>query len=139
MIKFYIYVYPFFFRFFSHINYYRILSRVPWAIQQVFVDYLFYIQQCVSVPNPNLSLLQCFPLCLSKFFYSVFDIDLLNNETVAQWCAAVSFCFLDVSMGSLVDLIPGMAPASHQRGLPLSAGCRFASSVFILALRLEEQ
>ena len=32
MIQFYIYIYPFFFRFFSHIGYYRILSRVPCAI-----------------------------------------------------------------------------------------------------------
>ena len=45
----YIYIYPFFFRYFSHIGYYRILSRVPCAIQQVLVDYLFYIQQCVYV------------------------------------------------------------------------------------------
>ena len=29
----YIYMYLFFFRFFSHIGYYRILSRVPCAIQ----------------------------------------------------------------------------------------------------------
>ena len=28
-----IHIYPFFFRFFSHIGYYRILSRVPCAIQ----------------------------------------------------------------------------------------------------------
>lgn len=55
-----------------------------------------------------------FPPLSVQVFYSVFDIDFLNNETVAQWCAAVSFCFLDVSMGSLVDLIPGMAPADHQ-------------------------
>ena len=29
----YIYIYPFSFRFFSHIGYYRIWSRVPCAIQ----------------------------------------------------------------------------------------------------------
>ena len=38
-----IYVYPFFFRFFSHIGYYRVLTRVPCAIQWTLVDYLFYI------------------------------------------------------------------------------------------------
>ena len=31
----------------------RVLSRVPSAIQQVLISYLFYIQQCVCV-NPNL-------------------------------------------------------------------------------------
>ena len=45
----YVYIYPLFFRFFSHVVYYRILSRVPCAIQQVLVDYLFYIQQFVYV------------------------------------------------------------------------------------------
>ena len=38
----YIHIYPFFFRFFSHIGHYRILRRVPCAIQQVLVGYLFY-------------------------------------------------------------------------------------------------
>ena len=53
VIQLYIYIYLFFFRFFSHICYYKVLSRFPCAVQQVFVDYLFYMQQCVYV-NPNL-------------------------------------------------------------------------------------
>ena len=32
-----------FFIFFSHIGHYRVLSRVPCAIQQVPISYLFYI------------------------------------------------------------------------------------------------
>ena len=36
-------VYIYIFRFFSLIDYYRILSRVPCAIQYVLVGYLFYI------------------------------------------------------------------------------------------------
>ena len=43
----------YFFRFFFHIGHYRVLSRVPCAIQQVVISYLFYIQQCVYV-NPSL-------------------------------------------------------------------------------------
>ena len=43
----------FFFRFFSIIGYYKILSIVSCAIQQVLYVYLFYIQQCVYV-NPKL-------------------------------------------------------------------------------------
>ena len=42
VIQLYIHIYLFFFRFFSHIGYYRVLNRVPCAIQQVLVDYLFY-------------------------------------------------------------------------------------------------
>ena len=33
MVQLYIHIYPLFFRFFSHIGYYRMLSRVPCAIQ----------------------------------------------------------------------------------------------------------
>ena len=53
VIRLYIYIYLFFFKFFSHLGYYRILSRVPCTIQQVPVGYLFYIQQCVHV-DPRL-------------------------------------------------------------------------------------
>ena len=41
-----LYIYPFFFRFFSHINYYRILNIVPWAIQWVL---MYYIYVCVYI------------------------------------------------------------------------------------------
>ena len=47
-----LYIYPFLFRFFSHIDYYSVLSSFPYAIQQVLITYLFYIWQCVYV-NPN--------------------------------------------------------------------------------------
>ena len=47
LIQLYIYIYSFFFRFFPHIGYGRILSRVPCAVYQVLVSYLFYI--CVYI------------------------------------------------------------------------------------------
>ena len=34
----------FFFKFFPHLDYYRICNRVPCAIQLILVDYLFYIE-----------------------------------------------------------------------------------------------
>ena len=38
-----LYIYPSFFRFFSHIGYYRILSRVPWAIpRSLLITYFMY-------------------------------------------------------------------------------------------------
>ena len=37
-------------------SHYRVLSRVPCAIQQVLISYLFYIQQCVYV-SPNICFL----------------------------------------------------------------------------------
>ena len=48
-----LYIYLFFFRFFPHINYCRILSRVLYVIQYVLVDYLFHLYYCVYV-NPKL-------------------------------------------------------------------------------------
>ena len=44
----------FFFRFFSHIGYHRILSRVPYAIWQILVGYLSYTQQCCVCVNPKI-------------------------------------------------------------------------------------
>ena len=53
VIQLYIYIYSFFLSFFSHIGYYRILSRVPCAKHQVLLGSLFYIWQCVYI-NPKL-------------------------------------------------------------------------------------
>ena len=49
----YVYIYPLFFRFPSHLGHHRALSRVPGAIHLVLISYLFYTQQCINV-NPNL-------------------------------------------------------------------------------------
>ena len=38
-----------FFRLFSHIGHYRILNRVSHAIQQIFISYLFYVQQGIHI------------------------------------------------------------------------------------------
>ena len=46
----YIYIYPLFFRFFSHIGHYRVLGRVPCAIQQVLIIYFIYSSVCMSIP-----------------------------------------------------------------------------------------
>ena len=47
VIQFYTYMYIFFFRFFSIIGYYRILSIVPCAIQWVLVVYFIYSSMCM--------------------------------------------------------------------------------------------
>ena len=44
----YIYRYPLFFRFFSHLGHYRVLSRVPCAIQWVLTYTLLYIKQITN-------------------------------------------------------------------------------------------
>ena len=52
MFEIYIYTHPLFFRFFSHIDYHRILDRVPCAIQQVPIGQSFHIPQFVCT-NPT--------------------------------------------------------------------------------------
>ena len=42
-------LYPLFFRFPSHLGHHRSLSRVPCAIHQALISYLFYTQQCIYV------------------------------------------------------------------------------------------
>ena len=74
----YIYIYPLFFRFFSYTGHYRVLSRVPCAIQQVLISYLFYIQQYVYV-NPNLSI------------YPFPSLSPSNHKFVLYICNSVSF------------------------------------------------
>ena len=43
VIQLYIYMNLFFFKFFSQLCYYRILSIIPYAVQEVLVDYLFWV------------------------------------------------------------------------------------------------
>ena len=45
----YIYIYPFFFRFLSHLGHHRTLNTVSCAIQQIFISYLFYIYLYIYV------------------------------------------------------------------------------------------
>ena len=45
----YIYIYPFFFRFLSHLGHHRIMNTVSCAIQQIFISYLFYIYLYIYV------------------------------------------------------------------------------------------
>ena len=61
------YIYSLFFRFFSHIDYHRILSRVPCAIPQVLFVYLSYIQQCVCVCSSQDSFCFVFFCLLYRF------------------------------------------------------------------------
>ena len=51
VIPFYIYMYLLFFKFFSHLGYYRQLSRVPCAIQDRSFIYFKYSSVYTSTPN----------------------------------------------------------------------------------------
>ena len=56
----YTYIHSFFFRFFSHIGHYRVLNRIPSAIQHVLISCLFYIYWCIYI-SPNLPVYPCLP------------------------------------------------------------------------------
>ena len=71
MNQLYKYTYPHIFRFFSHIGYYRVLSRVPYAIQQVFISHFFYIWYSVYV-NLNLPIyISPLPAGIHKFVFYI--------------------------------------------------------------------
>ena len=53
-----LYMYLLFFRFFSHIGSYRVLNKIPCAIQLVLVDYFIYSSVHMLILNPNLYTLQ---------------------------------------------------------------------------------
>ena len=108
----YVYIYPLFFRFFSHIGHYRVLSRVPCALPQVHICYIFYIQQCVYV-NPNLPSYpsSLYPLVIISFFGFFFNIfigvKLLYNVvlvSVVQHCESaicIHISLYPLPLGSL--------------------------------------
>ena len=74
----YIYIGTLFFRFYSHIDHYRVLSRVPCALHQVLISYLLYIQQCIYV-NPNLP--------ITFFFYKFIYLFLFSAASGLCCCA----------------------------------------------------
>ena len=47
-------MYLYFFKFFSHLDYYRVLSNLPYAIQQVLVGCFKYSHVYKSIPNSQL-------------------------------------------------------------------------------------
>ena len=65
MTQLYVYIYLFFFRFFSHKAYYRVLSRIPCAIELVFADYL-YIYNSVYMLS-SVQLLSCVQLFVTPW------------------------------------------------------------------------
>ena len=73
----------FFFRFFFLMDYYKILTVVPWAVQQVPVDYLVYIEQCVCV-SPSL---------------------LIYSSLFGGLCILFLVLFLDVSIFKVLQMV----------------------------------
>ena len=82
-----LYIYPFFFRFFSHINYYRILNIVPCAIQWILMYYM-YMFACVYV-NTKLLIHPSPPHRNSlKLAYSVKERWCVSEELQYSWLQA---------------------------------------------------
>ena len=127
VIQLYTYVYLFFFRFFPHVCYYRLLSSVPCAIQQVLVDYLFYIQQLLLLLLSRFSRVRIFA----------------TQQTVAHKAPpsmGFSRCEYWSGLpcpppGDLPD--PGFEPASLVS--PALAGGFFTSSATIIVINISRE
>ena len=104
------YIHSLFFRFFSHISYYRVLSRVPCTIQQVLISYQFYTWQCVymSIPisqfisSPPYALVAVclFSISMTLLFYksfmSFFFSPHINDTIWYLWWLSVFVLFYSV-------------------------------------------
>ena len=108
VIQLYIYICLFFFKFFSHIGYYKILSIAPCAIQQVLVVYL-YIVVCICYSQiPNLSLPPPFPLGNRKFVFYVYDsVSVLFICIIVSWSNS---CSSKIILEPTVEWMPFSSP-----------------------------
>ena len=77
VIQIYIYPYPLFFRFFSHIGYHRVLGRAPCATQRVPIDHAFRIQWCAyaNPTPPTHPSLTPVPFGNHKFVFEVYKFE----------------------------------------------------------------
>ena len=90
---FFLYIYPFFFRFFSHIGYYKIFSRVSYAIQQVFNK----LSAPFSFPSrvPIMQILSQRSLKLISFFsFSFFLFSLVVFHCFVYQVADLFLCII---------------------------------------------
>ena len=132
LIQLYVYIYPFFFRFFSHVGYYRLLSRVPCAVQQVLVADLFL--NIFTLGKRNFSVFCCHDFCLGGFF------TMSHNTCIISQLKIVSFCtilleYLKVYIIVVVDRLlshrrpcPSASPGICSDSCPLSQRCHPAVS-----------
>ena len=74
----YVYRYPLFKRFFSHIGHYKVLSRVPCSMQQAVISYLFCVQQgvYVSLSLPCQPSSRLYPLVTRSLFSTSVNLPL---------------------------------------------------------------
>ena len=119
------YIYPLFFRFFSHTGDYRVLSRVPCAIPQVLISYLFYVQQCVATwMDLEIVILsevsqRKTPNSLYLSFPHPYSASTLTLVTISLFSISVSCFFLLYSLVCCIFQIPHIS-GIIQYFLPLS-------------------
>ena len=127
----YVFKYPLFFVFPSNLGHHRALSRVPHAIQQVLISYLFYTQyqQCIYV-NPNLPIHPTLPftpwypyicsLRLCLYFFFVNKIVYTNFFRFYIYALIYGICF------SLSDLLHSLWQSlSPSMSLQMTQFCSF--------------
>ena len=82
VIQLYIYIYPLFLRFYSHIRHYRVLSRVPCAIHTVGPYYLFF----------GIYLFIYFWLCWVFVAACGLSLVATSGGYSSLWCTGFSYC-----------------------------------------------
>ena len=84
-----IHIYPFFFRFFPHIGYHRVLNRFPWAISRFLLPIDFvYSKLYVPIPTSQSILsLNIFPLV--TFFFLNFNYYFFRPQSFFSFLALI--------------------------------------------------
>ena len=90
---------PLLFGFPSHLGHHRVLSRVPCAVEQVLIAYLFYSRVCTSVP-----IFQFVPPPPSPFSIHRFVLYIRVSISALQISSSVSFFYTPHILAILYDI-----------------------------------
>ena len=67
----------------SHLGHYRALSRVPCAVQKVFISYLFYPQYCICA-SPHLEIHPALPSPLGGHVFVLYSCVSISNLQISS-------------------------------------------------------
>ena len=146
----YMHIYPLFFRFFSHIGHYRVLSRVPYALQlfsrSVMSDSLWpHGLQHAKLPCPSPAPRVCSNSCpLSQWCHPSISSFVLIFSCLQSFPASgsfpVSWLFTSGGQNFGASASTSVLPMNIQGWFPLGLTCMLSllfqglSRVFLLAL-----
>ena len=123
MNQLYIYIYPLFFRFFSHIGHYTVLSRVPCAIQKVLIIYFIYNSVYMGEGNGTLLQYSCLenPMDGGTWWAAVHGVATSQTQ-LSDFTFHFHFHALEKEMATHSSVLSWRIPGTGEPGGLLSMG-----------------